>query len=44
VLDGRALDDTAEALRIAEESGDNFTVGFALFGFEGHMALAAAMS
>jgi adenylate cyclase len=31
VLDERALEDTAEALRIAEESGDNFTVGFARF-------------
>jgi adenylate cyclase len=31
VPDDRALADTAEALRIAEESGDNFTVGFARF-------------
>ena len=28
-LDDRSLHDTAEALRIAEESGDNFSVGFA---------------
>jgi adenylate cyclase len=30
-LDDRSLEDTAEALRIAEESGDNFTVGFARY-------------
>jgi adenylate cyclase len=30
-LDNKSLDATAEALRIAEESGDNFTVGFARY-------------
>ncbi len=30
-LDDRSLEDTAEALGIAEESGDNFTVGFARY-------------
>ena len=30
-LDNKSLEATAEALRIAEESGDNFTVGFARY-------------